>query len=108
MSAICSRCAEPLVKRPQDGFCVWCREERLRAAVAKLVAAAKSESDAALLARVEAIDTLRNLGHSPEEVLHARARALDRHSVEEIVADLGGAERMETTAVRGGGGPPDA
>ncbi len=92
MSAICSRCGESLVNPEEPcGFCV---DERRQEAVAHLVAAAKSTDNAALVARVDAIDILRNLGHSKEEVLHARARALDGHSVEEIVEGLVEDERV--------------
>jgi len=95
MSAICTRCGESLVNPELPcGFCV---DERRREAVATLVAAAPSGGDAALLARVEAIETLRNLGHSQEQVIHARARALDGHSVEEIVEGLT-AESLEAVA----------
>lgn len=40
---ICSRCAEPLVKLPKDGLCVWCREEGEIAR--KLEAAHQSKPD---------------------------------------------------------------
>lgn len=86
MTTLCSRCNESLVNPEHPcGFCVL---ERRQGAVVKLVAAAKSTSDAALLARVDAIDTLRNLGHSPEQVLLARARALDGLSTDQILKGL--------------------
>jgi len=88
MSPICKRCAEPLVLAPDDGYCVWCREERRLDAVRSLVAAAKSTSSASLAARADAIDTLRNLGYSKDQVIEARARALDGFSVEEILEGL--------------------
>lgn len=86
MNTSCLRCGEFLVdpQRP----CGFCTDERRRNAVTTLVAAAKSSDNAALLARVEAIDTLRSLGFSRKQVLHARARALDGHSVEEILEGL--------------------
>jgi hypothetical protein len=86
MSAICSRCGESLVNPELP--CVFCVEERWHAAVTKLVAAAKSGSNAALLARVDAIDTLRSLGHSAEQVLLARAQALDGLSTDQILNGL--------------------
>jgi hypothetical protein len=92
MTAICSRCGESLVN--PDLPCGFCICERRHAAVTQLVAAATSTSNPALVARVNAIDTLRNLGHSSEEVLLARARALDGHSVEEIVEGLVEDERV--------------
>ncbi len=86
MSAICTRCGETIVdpERP-CGFCVL---ERRKEAVTKLVAAATSGSDAALVARVDAIDTLRNLGHSADEVLLARAQALDGLPTDQILKGL--------------------
>ena len=61
MSTFCIRCGESLVN--SELRCPFCIGER-REAVKALVAAAPSGGDSALLARVEAIDTLRNLGHS--------------------------------------------
>jgi CRISPR/Cas system-associated protein Csm6 len=90
-AAACSRCAKPLVdpQRP----CQFCRGERIEAAVLKLVAAAPSSSNAALASRVDAIDTLRCLGFTREQVLLARARAVDGHSAEEILEGLGDGRR---------------
>jgi len=86
MSTLCSRCNESLVNPELPcGFCIL---ERRQEAVTGLVAAAKSGSDAALVARVDAIDTLRNLGHSPDEVLLARAQALDGLSTDQILEGL--------------------
>ncbi len=99
MSVICTRCGESVVdpERP-CGFCVL---ERRQEAVAKLVAAAPSTSDAALAARVDAIDMLRNLSHSPDEVLLARARALDGLSTDQILKGLvDGVGEREVLAAR--------
>lgn len=96
MSAICSRCGESLVNPELP--CGLCVLERRQEAVKALVAAAPSSDNAALLARVDAIDTLRNLGHSPEEVLQVRAKVLDGLQVEEIVKWLGEVERVEAIA----------
>lgn len=92
----CARCGEPLVdpNRP----CTFCIGEKREEAVKVLVAAAKPISDASAVARVDAIDTLRNLGHTQDEVLLARARALDGHSVEEIVEGLVADERVGVAA----------
>jgi hypothetical protein len=95
---ICKRCGEPLVLAPDDGYCVWCREERVRDAVTKLAAAAKAGGDAALAARVDAIDTLRNLGYSKAQVIHARAQAVDGHSVEQILEGLNAASELSAVA----------
>lgn len=96
MTSFCVRCAETIVNPEEPcGFCVG---ERRLEAVTTLVSAAGSGGDAALLARVDAIDTLRNLGHSPDEVLMARARALDGHSVQDIVDGLIADERLAVTA----------
>lgn len=86
MSAVCGRCAEPLVdpNRP----CMFCIGERRENAVKKLAAAAKSGGPAAITARVDAIDTLRSLGHSKAEVLLARDQAVDGRSVGEILDGL--------------------
>jgi hypothetical protein len=97
MTAICTRCGESVVdpERP-CGFCVL---ERRREAVIKLIAAAKSTSDAALGARADAMDTLRNLGHSPDQVLFARAQALDGLPTDQILNGLvDGVGEMEAVA----------
>lgn len=86
MTASCVRCGENLVDPARP--CSFCAGERREAAVRKLIAAAKSGGDAALAARVDAIWTLRSLGCSDYEVLHARARALDGHSAEDILEGL--------------------
>ena len=86
MSAACVRCAEPLVD-PSKG-CPFCEGERRETAVKALVSATGSKCDCALLTRAEAIFTLRNLGHSQDEVLLARARALDGFDAREILNEL--------------------
>jgi uncharacterized pyridoxal phosphate-containing UPF0001 family protein len=98
MTATCVRCGEDLVDANRP--CGFCEADRRRDAVLKLVAAAKSTDTAALAARVDAIDTLRSLGHSKEQVLLARARALDGDPVGEILNGLlaGGAERVGVVA----------
>lgn len=48
----------------------------------------------AILARANAVDALLILGHSQEEVVHARARAFDGHPVEDILSGLCGDERV--------------
>jgi hypothetical protein len=88
MSAVCPKCGARLVDRTAPcGLCVCDRRE---SAVKALVAAASSSSNASLLARVRSNRHLRNLGHSREEVLLARARAVDGCSVAEIVDGLVG------------------
>lgn len=96
MSAVCTRCGESLVNPELP--CQFCVGERREEAVKALVATAPSGGDAALLARVDAIETLRNLGHSQAEVRLARARALEECSVEEIVEGLVEVERVEAMA----------
>lgn len=93
MAAICSRCNESLVDSIRG--CEFCRGERREKAVRVLVAATKSSSNVALSARAQSISTLRSLGHSKAEVLHARARAVDGHSVEEILDGLLGGVGVE-------------
>jgi hypothetical protein len=87
--ATCLRCGENLVESARP--CTFCIGERRDAAVRKLLAAAKSGGDIALAARADAILTLRSLGYTDAQVLHARAQAVDGHSVEEIVERLEGA-----------------
>jgi alkylhydroperoxidase family enzyme len=91
----CPRCGEDL-RNPGEP-CRFCRLDRIEKAVDQLRAAAKSTSNAALLARVEAIDTLRNCGFTSEQVLQARAHALDGHSTARILEVLG-AEESEAVA----------
>lgn len=82
----CVRCGEDLVDSTRP--CIFCREERKREAVVTLVAAAKSTSNPSLAARALAIDTLRNLGYSKDQVLMARAGAVDGFSVDRILEGL--------------------
>ena len=88
----CVRCGESLVD-PGRG-CGFCRGERIRDAIEVLRAAAKSTSNASLLARVEAIETLRSYGFTDKQVLQARAHALDGHCTEQILEVLGADERV--------------
>lgn len=67
------------------GGCGFCWGEKLAGAVKALCAATRSTDNAALLARTDAIETLRSLGFTQEQVVHARARALDQHPAREIV-----------------------
>jgi hypothetical protein len=96
MSTTCPRCTEELVDagRPCEG----CRLDRIEVAVNALRAAAKSGGDKALLARAEAIDTLRSCGFTDKQVLQARAHAFDGHSTEQILEVLGAGERVEVAA----------
>ena len=84
--AACVRCGETL--RDASEPCGFCQQERMRDAATKLVAASKATSNAALVTRVDAIDTLRRLGFSQAVVLQARANAVDGCSVEEILDRL--------------------
>jgi hypothetical protein len=97
VSAVCVRCAESLVD-PERG-CGFCRDERIREAVEVLRAAAKSTSNASLLARLDAIETLRSFGFSDKQVIQARAHALDGHSTEQILGVL------QTTSVSDASSP---
>jgi hypothetical protein len=77
MSAgICTRCAEPFAKASTEALCRFCSGE----------------------IRHNAVDALRILGHSKEEVVHARARAFDGHSVDQILSGLCGDERVGVVA----------
>jgi len=68
-------------------------DERREAAVKTLVATSRSGGVAAASARLDALKTLQNIGHSQAEVRLARARALEGCSVEEIVEGLVESER---------------
>lgn len=92
-TAACVRCGETLVE-PERG-CIFCRGERIREAVEILRAAAKSTSNASLLARLDAIETLRSYGFTDTQVVKARAHAFDGHSTERILEVLGADERVE-------------
>lgn len=94
--AICSRCAEPLVNSNQP--CGFCRGERIESAVKALVAATQFSDNFSLGARVDAIDTLRSLGFTRDQVVLTRARALDGHSAEEILEGLHGDRALEEAA----------
>jgi hypothetical protein len=94
-NAACIRCGEPLVDSSRP--CGFCTSEIRHNAVAVLVAT-RGESDMDKYTRVIAAATLRALGHSQEEVVHARARAFDGHSVEQILEGLCGDERERVAA----------
>jgi hypothetical protein len=69
--------------------CRFCSGEIRHNAVTALVEN-QGEGNRRLLARTNAVDALRILGHSQEEAVHARARAFDGHSVEGILSGLCG------------------
>lgn len=99
MTPSCRRCAEPLVLAPPNGLCVWCSEEIELGAIGALVSHAGDGSNDARAKRAGAIDDLLRLGYSKQQVLFARARALDGKTVEEIrELLLGGAERVGAVA----------
>jgi hypothetical protein len=89
----CTRCAEPFAKASTDALCRFCSGEIRHNAVTALVKN-QGEGDRRLFARANAIASLRLLGHSQEEVVHARARAFDGHSVDQILSGLCGDERV--------------
>jgi hypothetical protein len=94
-AAACVRCGESLSNPAEPcGFCV---HERRHEAVTTLVQVC-GRWGSEVAQRADAIDTLRTLGHSKEEVLHARARAFDGHSVEDILEGLCGDEREPLAA----------
>lgn len=86
-NVVCLRCAEPLADSSRP--CGFCTSEIRHNAVKALVEN-QGKSDRKLLTRANAVDALLILGHSKEEVVHARARAFDGHSVEEIAKGLCG------------------
>jgi hypothetical protein len=88
-TAVCTRCAEPFARPDSNPLCKFCAGELREKAVIALTEA-RGNSNRAKLQRVAAIDTLRTLGHSQPEVLRARARAFDGHSVGEILEGLCG------------------
>lgn len=92
MTAACARCGEEL--RDASRPCEGCRLDRMEGAVKVLRAAAKSGGNMALLARVEAIETLRSCGCTATQVLQARAHALDGHSTVQILEVLGETEAV--------------
>lgn len=85
--AACIRCGEQLVDASRP--CEFCAGEIRHNAITALTQH-QGESDRDLLSRANAADALLILGHSQEEVVHARARAFDGHSVEEILSGLCG------------------
>jgi hypothetical protein len=94
MSAgICTRCAEPFANATAETLCRFCVGDIRHNAVTALVEN-QGESDRRIAARANAVDALRILGHSQEEVVHARARAFDGHSVDQILSGLCGDERV--------------
>lgn len=94
MSPTCTRCEAKLIDASLP--CGTCRLDRIEEAVKVLRAAAKSGGNKALVARVDAIDTLRSCGFTDTQVLQARAHALDGHSTARILEVLG---EMELEAV---------
>ncbi len=96
-SFICKRCAEQTTELVQRGLCPFCIGE-LREEAVKALVAHQGGDDFELAQRTKAISALRDLGYTQKEVLQVRARAVDGHSVEEIVGWLCGEER-EAVAV---------
>jgi len=88
-AVICTRCDAKLRTPDPRRLCGLCVAEDRHLAVSALVQN-QGPRDIAKGRRAHAIDTLRKLGHSKAEVLHARARAFDGHSVEEILEGLCG------------------
>jgi hypothetical protein len=93
----CARCGEPYAKWSTDTLCMFCVGEIRHKAVTVLTEV-QGDSDRDKLTRGNAIEALHILGHSQEEVVHARARAFDGHSVEQIVSGLCGDERVGVAA----------
>lgn len=79
---ICSRCAEPLVTKPDDGFCGWCREELTLSAVGALTGPVPE--------RTQAIWFLRDQGYDANAVGRALAAVGDGATAEEAVELLSG------------------
>lgn len=93
INSTCSRCAEPYAEPAKDRACRFCIGELRQRAVTALTEN-QGESNQDKFIRANAVDMLRILGHSQEEVVHARARAFDGHSVEDILKGLCGDERV--------------
>lgn len=66
------------------------REQRIREAVTVFVATSESGGELAHTRRMEAKQTLENLGFSEDQILSARAHALDGYSVEQVLEVLAG------------------
>lgn len=86
---ICTGCEAKLRTPDTRRLCGLCVIEKRHGAVSTFVQN-QGEGDRAKRRRASAMFTLRDLGHSKAESLHARARAFDGHSVEEILEGLCG------------------
>lgn len=82
----CPRCGESLTDPARP--CGFCPGERLTNAIRTMIRAKGSDDNAALRARAEAVDTLRSVGLSREDVLRVRARVLDGYGLSEIVEEF--------------------
>jgi hypothetical protein len=69
---------------------VTTRDQRIREAAVVLVATANSGGDVACRERARAIQSLESLGYSTQQVVKARAHALDGFSVDEVLEVLAG------------------
>jgi hypothetical protein len=82
----CRRCGASL--RDGTRTCGLCRADRIEAHVRTMVHGAKSVHPAALKARADAATSLRAFGFTQQQVLEARAQALDGWSVARILDGL--------------------
>jgi hypothetical protein len=96
-AAVCTRCDAKLRTPDTRRLCGLCIAEARHLAVSTFVQN-QGEGDDAKRRRANAMFTLRDLGHSKAESLHARARAFDGHSVEEILEGLCGDGAKEAVA----------
>lgn len=98
-ASICSRCAEPQVQPSGNPLklCAFCAGELTHSAVDQL-AAWQGPGDRAKLKRSEAIDGLRQLGCTEEQVLRARARVFDRAKGETLKVYRRGARYLRWDA----------
>jgi Holliday junction resolvasome RuvABC DNA-binding subunit len=96
MRSSCRRCGATLIDSTKP--CGVCRADRIEAHVTTLVSSARSTDSAAIKARADAVTALRAFGFTQQQVVEARAKALDGYSVQEILRGLVGVQQVGAVA----------
>lgn len=83
----CPRCGEGLVDLSRP--CGFCELERKETAVTTLCGTERSGGNQALVDRADAVDTLRCMGYSREQVRLVKELAAEGQSVDDVLQILG-------------------
>jgi hypothetical protein len=97
-SMFCTGCEAALRSASRSGRCGFCETEDQRRAVDALVEARDLPGNHARVRICDAIDLLRSLGFTQQQVVEARAQAIDGCSGEQILESLGEVEMAGAVA----------